>query len=123
MFGKFDTTTAELSFNYDMFAGKEFELLHYIDGDDWMSYGDRPNSVSHFGMHCSSEELEKWFKFFASRNIRVAQEVSTKSHTNPVIAGKRTYEYVIFDTKSILGVDLKFIVRHDLVDGIVTPND
>ena len=45
------------------------------------------------------------------RGIKVAQEVFTKSHTNPVIAGKRKYNYVIFDTKEILGVDLKFIVR------------
>ena len=47
----------------------------------------------------------------------MAQEVMTESHTNPVIAGKRTYNYVIFDTKEILGVDVKFIVRinHDSV--------
>ena len=49
--------------------------------------------------------------FFANRDIEVAQEVFTDSHTNPVIAGKRSYNYVIFDTKNILGVDLKFIVR------------
>jgi hypothetical protein len=35
------------------------------------------------------------------------------SHTNPVISGKRWYNYVIFDTKEILGVDLKFIVRKE----------
>jgi hypothetical protein len=43
----------------------------------------------------------------------VAQEVLTQSHTNPVISGKRWYNYVIFDTKDILGVDLKFIVRKE----------
>jgi hypothetical protein len=37
----------------------------------------------------------------------------TISHTNPVIAGKRWYTYVIFDTRSILGIDLKFIVRRE----------
>ena len=59
----------------------------------------------------SAEDLVHWRAFFENRDIEVAQEVFTDSHTNPVIAGKRSYNYVIFDTKNILGVDLKFIVR------------
>ena len=68
-------------------------------------------------MHCTADELLGWRDFFKKRDIPVAQEVVTESHTNPVIAGKRTYNYVIFDTKEILGVDVKFIVRknHDSV--------
>jgi hypothetical protein len=76
-----------------------------------MQEEDRINSVSHLGMHCSAEELLKWRQFFADRSIAVAQEVMTQSHSNPAIAGQRWYNYVIFDTKDILGVDLKFIVR------------
>jgi hypothetical protein len=106
---------ADLSFNYDIFAGKEFEILDYTSGNNWMAHGTRPNSVSHLGMHCTSDELVQWREFFAERGIQVAQEVWTLSHTNPVIAGKRSYNYVIFDTKDILGVDLKFIVRINLV--------
>lgn len=102
---------ANLSFNYDIFAGKEFEILDYTQGNNWMMRPNRFNSVSHLGMHCTAEELVKWREFFAEREIDVAQEVFTESHTNPVIAGKRSYNYVIFDTKDILGVDLKFIVR------------
>lgn len=105
---------ADLAFNYQAFGGKEFEVLNYTNGENWMKYGTRPNSVSHLGMHCTAEELVEWREFFRQREIYVAQEVFTKSHTNPVIAGKRSYNYVIFDTKSILGVDLKFIVRIDL---------
>jgi hypothetical protein len=122
VFGAHGTNEADLSFNYDMFGGKEFELLNYTEGNDWMQHGGRPNSVSHLGMHCSVEELILWRDFFAERGIEVAQEVFTDSHTNPVIAGKRSYNYVIFDTKDILGVDLKFIVRINLEE-IVTPND
>ena len=48
----------------------------------------------------------------------MAQEVFTESHTNPVIAGKRSYNYVIFDTREILGVDLKFIVRINKDDSV-----
>lgn len=105
---------ADLSFNYGILEGHEFEVLHYTEGDNWINRPDRHNTVSHFGMHCSEEDLTEWRKFFSSRGIRVAQEVETESHTNPVIAGKRTYNYVIFDTKALLGVDLKFIVRRDV---------
>lgn len=114
VYGEEGTNEADLSFNYDIFAGKEFEILDYTSGANWMEHPERYNSVSHLGMHCSAEDLLQWRDFFAGRDILVAQEVFTESHTNPVIAGKRSYNYVIFDTKDILGVDLKFIVRIDI---------
>lgn len=115
VFGNPDrTNAADLSFNYDLCAGKELEVLHYTDGDNWMRDLLRVNSVSHLGCHCTEEELEEFRAFFKGRGIDVAQEVRTSSHTNPVIAGKRLYHYCIFDTRSILGVDLKFIVRKDV---------
>lgn len=114
VFGHAGTNEADLSFNYDIFSGREFEVLDYTSGPNWMEDLIRGrNSVSHLGMHCTAEELVQWREFFAARNIVVAQEVMTDSHTNPVIAGKRWYNYVIFDTKNILGVDLKFIVRRE----------
>ena len=125
VFGSPGRNEADLSFNYDLIDGNEFEVLNYTKGSNWLSRrnvnfmkdGTIFNYVSHLGMHCTSEELLEWRKFFEERSIGVAQEVITESHTNPVIAGKRTYNYVIFDTKEILGVDVKFIVRinHDSV--------
>ena len=121
VFGSSGRNEADLSFNYDLVGGNEFEVLHYTTGRNWMddreSRSDWPratNSVSHLGMHCTAEELLGWREFFREREIAVAQEVMTESHTNPVIKGKRSYNYVIFDTKEILGVDLKFIVRINL---------
>lgn len=112
VFGMPKTNAANLAFNYELMAGKEFEVLHYTAGANWLQM--RPeNTVSHLGMHCTEQELASWRAFFAARKINVAQEVFTSSHTNPVIAGKRRYQYVIFDTRNILGVDLKFIVRYD----------
>lgn len=113
VYGEPGRNEADLAFNYDGIAGKEFEVLHYTRGDNWMAEPDRANSASHLGMHCSTEELAEWRKFFAGRGIGVAQEVHTESHTNPVISGKRWYNYAIFDTKRILGIDVKFIVRKD----------
>lgn len=109
VYGEPGTNEADLSFDYELFKGNELEVLHYTDGPHWMS--DKVGSVSHIGMHCSEEELQQWREFFAERNIGIAQEVFTQSHTNPHIAGKRWYNYVIFSTRDILGVDVKFIVR------------
>lgn len=111
VYGQEGRNEADLAFNYDLFGGKEFEVLNYTEGNNWMLHPERINSVSHLGMHCSHEELIEWRAFFADRGIYVAQEVFTESHTNPAIAGQRWYNYVIYDTKAILGVDLKFIVR------------
>lgn len=109
---------ADLAFNYqgnaDASGKMELEVLHYTTGRNWMR-GQQPRA-SHIGMHCSELELKEWRKFFHERGYPVAQEVRTSAHTNPVIAGKRLYHYVIFDTYDTLGVDVKFIVRHDPSD-------
>jgi len=106
--GEQSTNVANLAFNYELISGKEFEILDYESGPNWM---EGIVGVSHFGVHCTPGELLQWRAFFAERGIRVAQEVLTLKHTNPAIAGKRRYQYVIFDTRAVLGVDLKFIIR------------
>lgn len=118
VFGQAGDSTANLAFNYQAGNGRdngadkplELEILHYTDGANWMQFN--PKSVSHLGMHCTEEELDKFRAYFDSKDIRIAQEVQTQSHTNPAIATSRRYRYVIFDTREILGVDLKFIVRY-----------
>lgn len=102
-------THAYLPSGYTVAKPLELEVLHYTDGPNWMTA--RGPSVSHIGMHCEMEELNQWRSFFAAENIAEVQSVRTLSHTNPVIMGKRSYNYVIFGTRAILGVDVKFIVR------------
>ena len=131
VFGAGGTNEADLAFDYEMLKGaNELEVLHYTDGPNWMDGSHegqevetgigmmpsedafrRPCSVSHLGMHCSAKELLRWRKFMADEGFREAQSVRTFSHTNPVIKGKRSYQYVIYDTRAVLGVDIKFIVR------------
>ena len=101
----------EQRLNTDLPKPLELEVLHYEKGRAWTKYFQP--SVSHLGMHVTQEELDAFRALFTDRGIKVAQEVFTQQHTNPVIAGKRWYNYVIFNTRGILGVDLKFIVRHD----------
>lgn len=118
------TNHADLRFNYqagngsDSGAGKplELEILDYTKGVNWIEEnidnGDASaDQVSHLGMHVTAEELLEWRAFFQNEGVEVAQEVITDTHTNPHIAGQRRYNYVIFDTRAIIGVDLKFIVR------------
>ncbi len=130
VFGRPVDSDGHLRFNYqaggaDPEASKplELEVLDYpggaiLEGDDeninWMDYQGLRNSVSHFGMHVTAEELDQFHVYFASKDIKVAQAVDTYSHTNEYIANSRRYTYVIFDTRDILGVDLKFIVRRPL---------
>lgn len=120
--GSSNANEADLAFNYQATRGiatdgtaldfvkpLELEVLHYTTGRNWMA--SHVPSVSHLGMHCTEEELAGWREFFAEEGILEAQSVKTLSHTNPVIKDSRRYNYVIFDTRSILGVDVKFIVR------------
>lgn len=124
VFGRSGTNEADLRFNYqagngsDSGAGKplELEILDYTKGDNWIDDNidnllASQDQVSHLGMHVTNDQLVEWRAFFAAEGIDVAQEVVTDSHTNPHIDGQRRYNYVIFDTRDIIGVDLKFIVR------------
>lgn len=116
VFGTEGANEGALAFEYQMLEpARELEVLAYNEGPNWMDLRSNadPHRVSHLGMHCTLEELEEWHAFFAGRGIGVAQQVWTSSHTNPAIAGKRWYLYVIFDTHAILGVDIKLIVRRD----------
>lgn len=118
------TNEADLRYNYqagngsDQGAGKplELEILDYTEGHNWIEenvdYSEaHENQVSHLGMHVTAQELVEWDEFFKSEGVQLAQSVITDSHTNPHIAGKRRYNYAIYDTRGIIGVDLKFIVR------------
>lgn len=113
VFGVNGANEADLAFNYEATSPKalELEVLHYTTGPNWMA--KHGPSASHLAMHVDAAALDEWAAFFAARGISTAQVVHTKSHTNPVIAGKREYTYAIFDTREILGIDLKFIVRRE----------
>jgi hypothetical protein len=126
VFGDHGSNEANLHFNYqadrnsnqgvpnnqDAITPLEFEVLEYTDGPCWTD--TFAPAVSHLGMHVTADQLAELRTFFAAEGIDVAQEVNTTSHTNPHIADSRRYNYVIFDTRAILGVDLKFIVRKNI---------
>lgn len=110
VFAKVGENVADLKFNYDAFAGNELELLKYTHGDNWVGRLETP-TVSHIGMHCDEEDLASWRAVMAKWGITLAQEVWTDSHTNLRIRNCRRYHYVIYETRHLIGVDMKFIVR------------
>lgn len=116
---------AHLAFNYQAGNGTdadavkplELEVLTYTDGENWMDVAmdcgevGKFGAVSHLGMHVTEEQLVEFDQVMRDEGISVAQRVVTKSHTNPAIKDSRRYKYVIYDTRFLIGVDLKFIVR------------
>lgn len=108
--GKAAANVADLAFNYTFVPNIEFEVLDYTEGENFVD-GHTP-CAAHLGVHVETdEELDAIRAKMAELDIRVVQEVFTESHINPAIAGKRRYNYVIFGTRHLLGLDLKFIKR------------
>jgi hypothetical protein len=121
--------SADLHFNYQL-GDFEFEILEYKNGTNWHDQDALTHGVpatpfmSHLGVHVRSVDAVKID--MKRLGFKVAQEVKTVSHTNPHIAGKRKYRYVIFDTLSLFGFYFKAIERIDIVpvpapDKIVPP--
>ncbi len=105
--------TAELRFNYDMFPGKEFELIHYIRGSNFL--GCRlPGTMSHFGVHVPV--LNDFRDYLAQKGFTIVQEVITTEHTNPVVLQTGNhYHYAIFRHPA-LKVFWKLIQRLDSIN-------
>lgn len=107
---------ALLSFNYDL--GIEFELIRYIDGDNWHQQAGRINRdgscerpfSSHMSYHV--EDVDAARRVVAAAGFDVAQEVQTIGHTNPYLIEKgRKFHYVVFNSRHLLGWDIKLIKR------------
>jgi hypothetical protein len=100
--------TAQLWFNYQAQPQRELELelLAYESGPNWLDAHQVP-VASHIGMHCTEGELEAWDRLINSFGIRKVQDVWTQKHERTA----QKYHYAIYDTRALIGVDMKFIVR------------
>ncbi len=109
--GEFGFSKAELAFNYD--SDYEFELLRYLEGDNWHARKGKPLDkpfFSHKGTHI--EDIDAAKNYFLNQGLVIAQEMFTETHTNDYLIMKnRRYHYVIFNSEHILGYDLKLIKR------------
>ena len=103
---------AELNFNYQL-GQFEFELIHYKAGRNWLQdiNTQEDNFLSHLGFHIDDpKRFEAVYKEL-KEHFNIAQEVVTESHTNEAIKDERRYRYVIFNSRNMLGFDLKIIQR------------
>jgi hypothetical protein len=108
----------ELWFNYQ--AGIEVEVLRYFTNNHWHAKRAEERNypslvyprifVSHLGMHVDDMAVAR--VPFEKAGWHVAQELWTDSHTNPYLLERgRTYHYVVWDSRHIIGFDLKLIQR------------
>jgi len=106
VYGEPAMNAAHLFFNYQF--GVELELLCYTEGPNWLSRKLHPGAMivpSHIGVHVDAKAMK------IESELKIVQEVYTITHTNPVIAGKRTYHYKIFGTDGHVPFDIKLIER------------
>lgn len=95
--------------------GAEIEILQYLEGPNYL---DRPGAfipggqICHIGFHASkAEQIPEWMKDRAFPSA-ILQKVRTVSHTNEfLIKNGRKYDYTIYATQHLLGVNLKVIER------------
>lgn len=103
----------ELWFNYQ--TGLEVELLRYHSPMNWHAVRDPRTPVmrpffSHIGTHV--EDMAVARLPYEAAGWKVAQELWTKSHTNQYLKDRgRTYHYVVWDSRDIIGFDVKLIQR------------
>ncbi len=116
VFGAKAENEADLAFNYQL--GYELEILKYTAGYNWHLHRPEPPStdifLSHQGMHVDHTEMLAFKRMMEGFEIQIAQELYTKSHTNPHIKDERRYHYVVFDSHKHFGFDLKLIERLNL---------
>lgn len=104
-------TRAHMSFNYTIMP-MEFEVLHYSDGDHRYAqpgFGGAP-FLSHFSVY--TENLEREAGELADvLGFGPYYRFTTEGHTNPRVKGKKRFTETIFDTRNLIGADLKFIQK------------
>lgn len=83
---------AALWFNYSVVPGKEFELIHYTEGPNFLE-NQVPGGTSHFGMHVDS--IKGHHEALIRRGFVLIQEVVTQHHASPAVKDRR-YHYAIY---------------------------
>jgi hypothetical protein len=99
---------AKMLFNYTIMP-MEFEVLHYSAGPH-RYVGEQSPLLSHFSVY--TENLEREAGLLADAlGFGPYYRFTTEGHTNPRVKGKKRFTETIFDTRSLIGADLKFIQK------------
>lgn len=100
--------SVKLAFNYELFPGKEFELLQVLSGDTVQKTLRPPyaSALSHFGLHVA--DIDEWLDAHPDlKALGMYQLVLTRRHSGT----ERRYRYALLKTKGDYGFILKLIQR------------
>lgn len=108
--GKLASTrfTAHLAFNYELYPGKEFELIQIADGVSGQRYHVNKGEfgISHMGLHV--DDCDAWLEQHPDlAEYGVLQDTRTLEHSGT----DRRYRYLLLNTHRALGFIVKLIQR------------
>lgn len=109
--GKPVVTKARMQFNYDVFGG-ELEFLTYEGPNRHAEQGRTglPPFISHMSTYVDDV---RWHTVQMYREFGMLpyHRFITQNHTNPAVVGKKRFIEAIYDTRALLGFDLKMIQK------------
>jgi hypothetical protein len=115
---------AHMAFNYQIFPGKEFELMYW-----WHPYTPVKNHPFHYvrGIEqvCMTykvkdtwiEEQRLWEQF----GLRPVYRFTSWDHENPQVKGRARYRDIMYDTYADLGYNLRFSAKLPWAKYFVVP--
>lgn len=109
--GKKCRIQARMAFNYQMLPGKELEFVEYFDHPD-DRYRDLPAGpfISHMSVYV--DDVEKAVLDIDSQHGMLPfHEFETSGHTNPRVAGKKSFKEAIYNFRQSLGFNIKLIEK------------
>lgn len=109
-------STYEADDNSEIRTPVALELSRHIAGPTYN--GIQRNFVSHLGMYVTEEQLDRFRIYFDNKWVAVLMDMDTTNHSDPSTNVTARFHYVVFDTRPIIGVDLMFIVRKDIIDEV-----
>ncbi len=90
----------------------EVEVIERVKDPKWVV--DFP--IGCLCMHVNDVQLAQFTAYLFDAGFCVAESVESKAHSSPAVKSSCRYRYVTFDTESVLGFHLRFIVLKDLRD-------
>lgn len=108
-----------LSFNHDLFDNTELEYITSANMTHWHHDLARNNGykpfLSHFGAYLDEEEFDSVVADLVERGYKMIQNTESYNHSNKRAGDEdessRHYNDVIFDTRLIMGFNIKLTKR------------
>ena len=105
--GELVETQAHMQFNYDIMP-MELEFLTYSGPNRHAAQGrdGEVPFISHMSVY-----TDDVFEIIKQFRMKPYHRFVTRNHANPGVAGKKRFIECIYDTRNVLGYDIKFIQK------------